>query len=146
VGFQWVMEARARGGKVIHVDPRFTRTSAMADIWVPLRAGSDIALLGALIRYVIENGKDFREYILNYTNAPVLLRDDYQDSEDLGGVFSGWDEVKKEYKTDTWAYRSAPLRHREQSSNTGGGHAQDRGGEKSNDNIYETDMTLENPR
>src|SRR5437660_9634592 len=110
VGFQWVMEARARGAKIIHVDPRFNRTSAMADIWVPLRAGSDIVLLGALIRYVLENEKDFREYVLNYTNAFILLRDDFRDTEDLGGVFSGWDEEKKQYKTDSWAYRGSPLR------------------------------------
>ena len=57
VGFQWVMEARERGAKIIHVDPRFTRTSAMADIWVPLRAGTDIVFLGALINYVLENDK-----------------------------------------------------------------------------------------
>ena len=69
VGFQWVMEAREKGAKVIHVDPRFTRTSAMADIWVPLRAGSDIIFLGALINYVLENNRDFREYVVHYTNA-----------------------------------------------------------------------------
>jgi len=57
VGFQWVVEAREKGAKVIHVDPRFTRTSAMADIWVPLRAGSDILFLGGLIHYVLENNK-----------------------------------------------------------------------------------------
>jgi len=56
-----VVEARERGAKVIHVDPRFNRTSAMADIWVPLRAGSDNIFLGALIRYVLENNKEFRE-------------------------------------------------------------------------------------
>ena len=108
VGFQWVMEARERGAKVIHVDPRFTRTSAMADMWVPLRAGSDIAFLGGLIRYVLENGKDFREYVVNYTNASVILRDDFKDTEDLGGLFSGWDEEKKQYKMETWAYQGAP--------------------------------------
>ena len=59
VGFQWVMEAREKGAKIIHVDPRFTRTSAMADIWVPLRAGSDIIFLGALIHYVLENEQRF---------------------------------------------------------------------------------------
>jgi formate dehydrogenase major subunit len=57
VGFQWVMEAKQRGAKVIHVDPRFTRTSAMADVHVPLRSGSDIAFLGGVIRYILENGR-----------------------------------------------------------------------------------------
>lgn len=66
------MEARERGAKVIHVDPRFTRTSAMADIWLPLRAGSDIIFLGALIRYAIETNKYFLDYVVHYTNAPVI--------------------------------------------------------------------------
>jgi formate dehydrogenase major subunit len=61
VGFQWIVEAREKGAKIIHVDPRFNRTSAMADVWAPLRAGSDIVLLGGLIHHVLENEKDFRE-------------------------------------------------------------------------------------
>src|SRR5256712_3924193 len=105
VGFQWVIEARERGAKVIHVDPRFTRTSAMADIWVPLRAGSDVLFLGGLINYVLEHGKEFREYEAAYTNASTLLRDDFQDTEDLDGLFSGWDEENKKYDPETWAYR-----------------------------------------
>ena len=91
VGFQWVVEARERGCKVIHVDPRFTRTSAMADVWVPLRAGSDILFLGGLIHYIVENDKWFHEYVLHYTNASTILREDYVDAEDNGGIFSGWD-------------------------------------------------------
>ena len=91
VGFQWVIEARERGATVIHVDPRFTRTSAMADIWVPLRAGSDIVFLGGLINYVLANGRDFRDYVVPYTNAATILREDFRDTEDLGGLFSGWD-------------------------------------------------------
>lgn len=145
VGFQWVMEARKRGAKIIHVDPRFNRTSAMADIWVPLRAGSDIILLGALIHYVLENQKDFREYVLSYTDASVLLRDDFLDTEDLGGIFSGWDENKKQYSTETWAYKGAPVKEG-QDSERSGGHAKDRGGEKSDEGIYERDLTLQNPR
>ena len=145
VGFQWVMEARERGAKVIHVDPRFSRTSAMADLWVPLRAGSDIALLGGLIHYAIENEKYFREYVAQYTNAPVLLRDDYQDAEDLGGFFSGWNPEKKRYETDSWAYRGSPLRDVTDSERTGG-HAKDRGGEKLKAGIFEQDPTLQDPR
>lgn len=143
VGFQWAMEARNRGAKIIHVDPRFTRTSAMADMWVPLRAGSDIVLLGALIRYVLENEMDFREYVLHYTNAAVILRDDFKDTEDLDGLFSGWNEEKKEYKTDTWAYKDSPTKADAASSH--GGHAKDRGGEKSEENIYTQDLSLQNP-
>lgn len=65
VGFRWVMEAKERGAKIIHVDPRFTRTSAVADLHVPIRPGTDIAFLGGLIRYVLENEKYFREYVVN---------------------------------------------------------------------------------
>ncbi len=99
VGFQWVIEAREKNGaKVIHVDPRFTRTSAMADYWLPLRAGSDLVFLGALIRYVLENDRWFREYVIRYTNAAVIVRDDFRDTEDLDGVFSD---------PDTWLYPNA---------------------------------------
>ncbi len=85
VGFQWVIEARERNGaKVIHVDPRFTRTSAMADYWLPLRAGSDLVFLGAMIRYVLEEDRWFHEYVTRYTNAAVIVRDDFVDTEDLG--------------------------------------------------------------
>ena len=92
VGFQWVMEAQARGAKVIHVDPRFTRTSAVADLHVPIRAGSDIAFLGGLVNHILQNGREFREYVQAYTNASTILREDFRDTEDLDGLFSGWDE------------------------------------------------------
>ncbi len=74
VGFQWVVEARERGATVIHADPRFSRTSAMADLWVPLRAGSDIVFLGAMIKDVLDNGREFRDYVVPYTNAATILR------------------------------------------------------------------------
>ena len=146
VGFQWAMKARERGATIIHVDPRFTRTSAMADIWIPLRAGSDIVLLGALIRYVLENKKDFREYVLNYTNAAVLLRDDFRDTDELGGVFSGWDAERKAYDPHTWAYQGAPVEEQKGNGGAGGGHAKDRGGEKSKSSVYQQDLSLQNPR
>ncbi|MFI8849374.1 formate dehydrogenase [Streptomyces sp. 891-h] len=107
VGFQWVMEAKARGATVIHVDPRFTRTSALADIHVPLRAGSDIAFLGGLIRYVLENDKWFRDYVLNYTNASTVVSGDFQDTEDLGGLFSGLIEGRAAYENENWQYEGA---------------------------------------
>jgi formate dehydrogenase major subunit len=105
VGFQWVMEAKARGAKVIHIDPRFTRTSAVADMHVPLRAGSDIAFLGGIVNYILSNGKYFREYVLAYTNASTILRDDFQDVDDLEGVFSGYDPETGTYDTESWAYQ-----------------------------------------
>src|SRR6195952_1191452 len=91
VGFQWVMEAKKRGATVIHVDPRFTRTSAVADLHVPIRAGTDIAFLGGLINYVLQNEAYFAESVTAYTNAPTILREDFLDTEDLDGVFSGYD-------------------------------------------------------
>ena len=69
VGFRWVMKAKERGATIIHVDPRFTRTSAVADIHVPIRAGTDIAFLGGIIHYILENERYFKEYVVNYTNA-----------------------------------------------------------------------------
>ncbi len=148
VGFQWVVEARERGCKVIHVDPRFTRTSASSDIWVPLRAGTDILFLGALIRYVIENEKWFKEYVLHYTNASTILREDYRDSEDGAGLFSGWDAEKKMYSPETWLYEGSEPKEGGHPGHhpAGGGHAKDRGGEASNTHQYTTDETLQNPR
>jgi formate dehydrogenase major subunit len=73
VGFRWVMKAKERGATIIHVDPRFTRTSAVADVHVPIRAGSDIAFLGGIIHYIVENDRIFRDYVVNYTNASAIL-------------------------------------------------------------------------
>ena len=101
VGFQWVMEAKARGAKVIHVDPRFTRTSAMADLHVPIRAGSDIAFLGGIIRFILEHDRAFREYVFEYTNAATIVTEEFADT-DLDGFFSGWDAEKGEYDTEKW--------------------------------------------
>jgi formate dehydrogenase major subunit len=107
VGFQWVMEAKLRGARVIHVDPRFTRTSAVAHTHVPLRAGSDIAFLGGLINHVLTNELDFREYVVAYTNAAAILRADFADTEDLDGLFSGYDPDGHHYDISTWAYEGA---------------------------------------
>ena len=104
VGFQWVMEAKARGATVIHVDPRFSRTSALADVYVPIRAGSDIAWLGGLINYVLEHDAYFHEYVVNYTNAATILREDFQDTEELDGLFSGFDPEQRSYDTGSWQY------------------------------------------
>lgn len=148
VGFQWVVEARERGCKVIHVDPRFTRTSASSDIWVPLRAGSDIAFFGGLIRYVLEKEAWFKEYVLHYTNASTILREDYVDSEDGAGLFSGWDAEKKQYDPLTWLYEGSEPREGQAAGHhpAGGGHAKDRGGEAGNTHQFTTDPTLQHPR
>jgi formate dehydrogenase major subunit len=122
VAFRWPMKAKVENGaKLIHVDPRFTRTSAMCDIYAPIRAGSDIAFLGGLINYVINSERwktdsFFQEYLLHYTNASTIVRPDFKDAEDLDGVFSGLMQYKRdkpgwdydgflgEYQTDSWQY------------------------------------------
>src|ERR1700685_3294748 len=90
---------------VIHANHRFTRTSAVADMHVPLRAGSDIVFLGAIINYVLANEKYFRDYVVNYTNAPVIITEDFADTEDLDGLFSGFDPEHRTYDPETWRYQ-----------------------------------------
>jgi formate dehydrogenase major subunit len=109
VGFQWVVEAKNRGAKIIHIDPRFTRTSALAHTHAAVRAGSDIAFLGGLINYVLENRKEFREYVVAYTNAGAILREDFADTEDLDGLFSGYDPEGRQYDYSSWAYEGADV-------------------------------------
>jgi formate dehydrogenase major subunit len=104
VGFRWVMKARERGAVVINVDPHYARTSAMADLHVPIRAGSDIAFLGGLIRHIIETKSYFEDYVVNYTNAPTLVNEDFRDTEDLGGYFSGFDPKTGTYDRSSWRY------------------------------------------
>ena len=121
VAFRWPMKAKANGAKLIHVDPRFTRTSAMCDIYAPIRAGADIAFLGGLVNYVINNERwnkeqFFQDFLVHYTNAPILISDEFQDTEDLDGVFSGLMQYKSgvgewpfngfigEYDNSTWQY------------------------------------------
>ncbi len=104
VGFQWVMEAKARGAKVIHVDPRFTRTSALADTFVPLRVGTDIVFLGGIINHILSNELDFREYVVAYTNAAVIVSEDFRDTDDLDGLFSGFDPETRTYDPSSWQF------------------------------------------
>ncbi|MCU1454463.1 MAG: formate dehydrogenase, alpha subunit [Acidimicrobiales bacterium] len=110
VGFQWVMEAKARGATLIHVDPRFTRTSAVADLHVPLRAGSDIAFLGGLINYVLQHDAYFHDYVLAYTNASTIIVDAFRDTEDLDGLFSGLDPEARHYDPSSWQYEGMTMR------------------------------------
>ncbi len=105
VAFRFVMEARERGAKIIHVDPRYTRTSANADIYAPIRPGTDIAFTGGLINYVLQHEKYFKEYVLKYTNASTIINEEFKDTEDLGGIFSGFDQEKGKYQPETWSYQ-----------------------------------------
>jgi formate dehydrogenase major subunit len=147
VGFQWVIEAREKNGaKIIHVDPRFNRTSAMADYWLPLRAGSDLVFLGAMIHYTLENERWFRDYVVSYTNAATILRDDFRDTDDLDGLFSGWDPVKKKYDTESWLYAGAEVKEAAGHDSERGGHGKDRGGEAQNLGEPQLDRTLQHPR
>jgi formate dehydrogenase major subunit len=117
VGFRWVMKAKERGATVIHVDPRFSRTSALADLHVPIRAGTDIAFLGGLIRHVIETESFFRDYVVNYTNASSIVDERFRDTEELEGVFSGLDPDTGTYDRTSWMYEggevAAPAGQRE---------------------------------
>jgi formate dehydrogenase major subunit len=104
VGFQWVMEAKLRGARVIHVDPRYTRTSALADTYVQLRAGSDIAFLGGVVNHILSNELDFREYVLPYTNAATIVSEEFVDTEELDGLFSGYKPDTASYDPASWSY------------------------------------------
>src|SRR5437016_1678021 len=105
VGFRWVMKAKERGATIIHVDPRFSRTSALADIWVPMRAGGDIAFLGGLVRHIIENNFFFRDYVVHFTNASCILREDFRDTDEgATGFFSGWNGEQCGYDRKSWVY------------------------------------------
>jgi formate dehydrogenase major subunit len=154
VGFQWVMEAKARGATVIHIDPRYTRTSAVADLHVPLRAGSDIVLLGGLINYVLTSGKYFREYVLNYTNASTIVGEDFRDTEDLDGLFSGFNPEDNSYDVETWAYEGAEVAaaagQREHQESSAGVRQAARGEAHGSGGAHvgqpKTDATLQHPR
>jgi formate dehydrogenase major subunit len=147
VGFQWVIEAREKNGAtIIHVDPRFNRTSAMSDYWLPLRAGSDIVFLGALINYTLSNDRCFRDYVVPYTNAATILREDFRDTEDLGGLFSGWDAEKKQYDATSWLYEGAEPTAQPGMEDARGGHGKDRGGEAQELHEPHRDETLQHPR
>ncbi len=104
VGFRFVMEAKERGATIIHVDPRFTRTSAVADIYAPMRSGTDIAFLGGIINYVLANERYFKEYVAAYTNAAYLVSESFKDTEDLDGLFSGYDAENLVYDFSSWSW------------------------------------------
>jgi formate dehydrogenase major subunit len=158
VGFQWVMEAKARGATVIHIDPRYTRTSAVADHHVPLRAGSDIAFLGGLINYVLTSGKFFRDYVLNYTNAATIINENYADTEDLDGLFAGFAAEHHMYDPEAWAYEGVEMpaasgeRDRQQEDRAGAssvrqaGRGEAHGSGGAHVGTPQTDQTLQHPR
>jgi len=105
VSMKWVMRARERGAKLIVVDPRFTRTAAKADLYAAMRSGTDIAFLGGMIKYIIENNLFFREYVVNYTNASYLVNPEFKGPGDLAGLFSGYDTKTRKYDKKTWSFQ-----------------------------------------
>src|SRR5213083_1475036 len=114
VAFQWVMRAKERGAKVIHVDPRFTRTSAVSDVHVPLRSGTNIAFFGGLMSYAMQNNLYFKDYVVNYTNASFLIDPAFKTPTDLSGLFEGLEEtgkggpdphVAQTYNKSSWKYQ-----------------------------------------
>jgi formate dehydrogenase major subunit len=105
-GFKWAIEAKVhRNAKLISVDPRFTRTSANADLFLQIRAGSDIAFLGGLINYAIQHGRIAHDYVVNFTNAAFIVREGFKLPED--GLFSGFDASSGTYDKTTWNYEAA---------------------------------------
>ncbi|MCA1647320.1 MAG: molybdopterin-dependent oxidoreductase [Chloroflexi bacterium] len=105
IAFRFVLQAKeTNNATIVHADPRFTRTSALADIYAPVRAGSDIAFLGGLINYILERDLWFKDYVLNYTNISTVIEDDYQGANELDGMFSGWEADKRDYAGDSWQY------------------------------------------
>lgn len=105
-GFKWVTEAKAHNNaKLIVIDPRFTRSAAVADYYAPLRSGSDIAFLGGLINYLLSNDKIQHEYVKKFTDASFLVNDDYQFDN---GLFSGYDKDKRAYDKSSWSYQKGP--------------------------------------
>jgi len=105
-GFKWVTEAKAeRGARLMVVDPRFTRSAAVADHYAPIRPGTDIAFLSGVINYLLTNDKIHKDYVLHYTNASYIVREDYSFNE---GLFSGYDPEKRSYDRSSWEYEIGP--------------------------------------
>jgi formate dehydrogenase major subunit len=150
VAFRWPMIAKVeRGAKIIHVDPRFTRTSAVADIYAPVRAGSDIALLGGLVRHVINSERwnsdpFFRSYVVNYTNAATIIDPDYRDAEDNNGVFSGL--LAYNAGVPEWPYNGFDAHYEDRSWQYAGTQVGDQGRVASTAQSGETPGTTSGPQ
>src|SRR5438046_4388930 len=119
-GFQWFMRAKLdRGAKMVHADPRFTRTSAVADIYLRMRTGTDVAYFGGLINHVMQNNLFHDAYVRNYTNASFIVKDEFAFND---GLFSGYSSDKRSYDIASWAYKTG------------------------SDGFATRDLTLQNPR
>ena len=119
ISFKWVLRAKDKGAPVIHVDPKFSRTSARSTFHVPLRSGTDIAFMGGMVKYILDNNLYFKEYVAEYTNAAFIVGEKYSFKD---GLFAGFDAAKKKYDKSAWAF------------------------EKGEDGIPKRDPSLKNPR
>jgi formate dehydrogenase major subunit len=151
VGFQWVVEAKERGATVMHVDPRFTRTSAIADLHAPLRPGTDVVFLGAIVNHILTGRREFTEYVRHYTNARVIVKEEFRDPDDLDGLFSGFEPDDGMYRVDSWGYAGTSgeltAGKREQTGDVSGDQAHGAHGMKlEHGEPPEEDWTLEHPR
>ncbi len=146
IAFRFVLQAKQKGATIIHVDPRFTRTSALADIYAPIRAGSDIAFLGGIIRYILENDLWFKEYVLPYTNLSTIIDERFQDTSEGDGLFSGWDPEKRGYRSDSWQYQGeqVPSSLAEHHTQTGESYSEKLS--RATKGPPPTDPTLQHPR
>ncbi len=150
VGFQWFVKAKldpkrgpgsGGGARIVHADPRFTRTSAMADIYLRIRTGSDVAYFGGLINYVLSNNLHQAEYVKHYTNASFLVKEGFGFTD---GLFSGYDKAKRSYDISTWAYQNAtPPSQNDQNAGLGQGQGPQTTG---SDSYAARDMTLQDPQ
>ncbi len=111
ISFKWVLRAKDKGATLIHVDPRFTRTSSKCDVYAPLRVGTDIAFLGGMINHILSNKLYFEEYVMQYTNASLVVGEKFSFKD---GIFSGYDKQKQLYNKADWAFtmddKGVPLR------------------------------------
>lgn len=103
ISFRWLTKAKAKGAKIVSVDPRFTRTSSKADVYASLRSGTDIAFMGGMINYALENNLIHREYVAEYTNASFIVKKDFEFND---GLFSGYDEATRKYNKTKWAFET----------------------------------------
>ena len=144
VGFRFVMKAKERGAKIIHVDPRFTRTSALADVYAPIRSGTDIVFLGGIINWVLQSGRYFQEYVASFTNASNIVCQEFADTEDLDGIFSGF-KSGADASTTSQALEGAADSRRDAAEPTAYDESSWRYERDDNDAVR-TDPALEHPR
>lgn len=105
ISMKWIMKAKERGAKLLCVDPRYTQTAAVSDLYAPIRSGTDVAFTGGMINYILSNDLIFKDYVINYTDASFLINADFKMPGELDGVFSGYNEQDSKYEKTTWGYQ-----------------------------------------